>query len=214
VNTLALIAQTALTSEGEWLPFASLTHAVSSSPKLSAVALVAQQTALTSEGQWIANVFFYVIAAVAVLAALKMVTTQNVVHAALYLLVVLTAVAATYIVLGAEFAAVTQALIYLGAIMVLLLFGVMLTRAKIGIETELDHDQKWMGALVAVVTAAVMGYSLWEGFGDTKLPDDQLPQNTQQVSDEIFSTYIVPFEALSVLLLAALIGAVVVARRD
>jgi NADH-quinone oxidoreductase subunit J len=169
---------------------------------------------MTTTESWVANVFFYVIAAVAVVAAIKMVTTQNVVHAALYLLVVLTAVAATYIVLGAEFAAVTQALVYLGAIMVLLLFGVMLTRAKIGIETELDHDQKWIGALVAAVTAAVMGYSLWEGFGDDKLPADQLPQNTQQVADEIFSTYIVPFEALSVLLLAALIGAVVVARRD
>jgi NADH-quinone oxidoreductase subunit J len=176
-------------------------------------ALVAQ-TQLSETGVWIANVFFYAIAAVAILAALKMVTTQNVVHAALYLLVVLTSVAATYIVLGAEFAAVTQALVYLGAIMVLLLFGVMLTRAQIGTETGLDHDQKWMGALVAAVTAAVMGYSLWEGFGDVKLPADQLPQTTQQVSDEIFSTYIVPFEALSVLLLAALIGAVVVARRD
>ncbi len=182
---------------------------------MSLIALVAQETsALSSEGAWIANVFFYAIAAVAIVAALKMVTTQNVVHAALYLLVVLTAVAATYIVLGAEFAAVTQALVYLGAIMVLLLFGVMLTRAKIGTETDLDHDQKWMGALVAVVTGAVMGFSLWEGFGDVKLPANQLPQNTQQVSDEIFSTYIVPFEALSVLLLAALIGAVVVARRD
>jgi NADH-quinone oxidoreductase subunit J len=182
---------------------------------ISSLAVVAQESApLTEGGQWIANVFFYAIAAVAIVAALKMVTTQNVVHAALYLLVVLTAVAATYIVLGAEFTAVTQALVYLGAIMVLMLFGVMLTRARIGTETDLDHDQKWMGALVAAVTAAVMGYSLWEGFGDTKLPADQLPQNTQQVSDEIFSTYIVPFEALSVLLLAALIGAVVVARRD
>jgi NADH-quinone oxidoreductase subunit J len=61
---------------------------------------------------------------------------------------------------------------------------------------------------------AVMSYSVIEAFGGDELPVDQAPQNTQQVSDEIFSTYIVPFEALSVLLLAALIGAVVVARRD
>lgn len=172
------------------------------------------QTALTDTGAWIANVFFFVVAAVAVISALKMVTTNNVVHAALYLLVVLTAVAATYVVLGAEFAAATQVLVYLGAIMVLMLFGVMLTRAKIGAETDLDHDQRWIGALVAAGLGAVMVYSLWEGFGDVKLPADQLPQRTQAVSDEIFSTYIVPFEALSVLLLAALIGAVVVARRD
>jgi NADH-quinone oxidoreductase subunit J len=59
-----------------------------------------------------------------------------------------------------------------------------------------------------------MSFSLWEGFRDEKLPAAMAPQRTQAVSDEIFSTYIVPFEALSVLLLAALIGAVVVARRD
>ncbi len=181
---------------------------------MNLLAVITQDSALSDQGAWIANVFFYAIGAVAIIAALKMVTTQNVVHAALYLIVVLTAVAATYIVLGAEFAAVTQALVYLGAVMVLLLFGVMLTRARIGLDTDLDHDQKWMGALVAVVTGAVMAYSLWEAFGGVKLPADQLPQTTQQVSDSIFSTYIVPFEALSVLLLAALIGAVVVARRD
>lgn len=182
------------------------------------LALLAQEAvadgAMSDTEIWITNVFFYVIAAVAVVAALKMVTTDNVVHAALYLLVVLSAVAATYIILGAEFAAVTQVLVYLGAIMVLLLFGVMLTRARIGAESDLDHEQRWIGGLVAAGLGAVMVYSLWEGFGSTELPVDMQPQRTQAVSDEIFSTYIVPFEALSVLLLAALIGAVVVARRD
>jgi NADH-quinone oxidoreductase subunit J len=179
--------------------------------------LLAQEAstgALSDTGIWITNIFFYVTAAVAVVAALKLVTTANVVHAALYLLVVLSAVAATYVILGAEFAAATQVLVYLGAIMVLLLFGVMLTRATIGADSDLDHEQRWIGGLVAAGLGAVMVYSLWEGFGSDKLPADMQPQRTQMVSDEIFSTYIVPFEALSVLLLAALIGAVVVARRD
>lgn len=178
------------------------------------MSLMLAQEALSSAELGIVNGFFFVIAAVAIVAALRMVTTTNVVHAALYLLVVLSAVAAVYVILGAEFVAATQVLIYLGAIMVLLLFGVMLTRAKIGAETDLDHDQRWIGALVGVGMLAVMSYSLWEGFSDTKLPADMAPQRTQEVSDAIFSTYIVPFEALSVLLLAALIGAVVVARRD
>ena len=98
--------------------------------------------------------------------------------------------------------------------MVLLLFGVMLTRAKLGTDDDLDHEQRWIGALVAAAMLAVMSYSVIEAFGTDELPLDQRPQTTQQVADEIFSTYIVPFEALSVLLLAALIGAVVVARRD
>ncbi len=181
---------------------------------MMSLASILAQTELTETGQWVANVFFYLMAAVAILAALRMVTTANVVHAALYLLVVLSAVAGTYVILGAEFAAVTQVLVYLGAIMVLLLFGVMLTRAKLGADDDLDHEQRWIGALVAAAMLAVMSYSVIEAFGTDELPIDQTPQTTQQVADEIFSTYIVPFEALSVLLLAALIGAVVVARRD
>jgi NADH-quinone oxidoreductase subunit J len=185
---------------------------------IATLAVLAQEAEtvqeLTSTETGVINAFFAVIAAVAIVAAIRMVTTSNVVHAALYLLVVLSAVAGVYVILGAEFVAVTQVLVYLGAIMVLLLFGVMLTRARIGTETDLDHEQRWIAGLVAAGMLAVMSYSLWEGFRDDKLPASMAPQRTQAVSDEIFSTYIVPFEALSVLLLAALIGAVVVARRD
>ena len=177
------------------------------------IALIANEP-LSSVETGVATAFFFVIAACSVLAALKMVTTQNVVHAALYLLVVLSGVAATYVLLGAEFVAATQVLVYLGAIMVLLLFGVMLTRAKVGNDTDLDHEQRWIGALVALIMFAVMGYSVVEEFGDTKLSSDFSATPSREVADQIFSTYIVPFEALSVLLLAALIGAIVVARRD
>lgn len=169
---------------------------------------------MTDTEEWVANAFFYVIAAVAVVAALRMVSTKNVVHSALYLLVVLVAVAATYIILGAEFAAATQVLVYVGAIMVLLLFGVMLTRAQIGHEDDLDYEQKWIGGLVAVVLLAVMSYAVIDQWGTQTLPSDRRVQRTQEVADSIFSTYIVPFEAISLLLLAALIGAIVVARRD
>ncbi len=177
-------------------------------------AAILAQEALSRTESGVVNGFFAVLAIVAIVSALKMVTSSNVVHAALYLLVVLSAVAGVYVILGAEFVAATQVLVYLGAIMVLLLFGVMLTRAKIGTDTDLDNEQRWIGALVGAGMLAVMTYSLWEGFGDDKLPDTMVPQPTQAVSDSIFGTYLVPFEALSLLLLAALIGAVVVARRD
>ena len=174
----------------------------------------AEASVMTDTEEWVANAFFYVIAAVAIVSALRLVTTKNVVHAALYLLVVLVSVAATYIVLGAEFAAATQLLVYVGAIMVLLLFGVMLTRAQIGEEGNLDYEQRWIGGLVAVVLLAVMTYAVVDQWGTQKLPADRRVQRTQEVADSIFSTYIVPFEAISLLLLAALIGAIVVARRD
>ncbi|MEZ5343649.1 MAG: NADH-quinone oxidoreductase subunit J [Acidimicrobiales bacterium] len=118
--------------------------------------------------------FFAIIAIVSVVAALKMVATNNVVHSALYLLVVLSAVAGLYIMLGAEFVAATQVLVYIGAIMVLLLFGVMLTRTRIGEETDLNHDQRWIGGLISTAMFAVMGYALWDQFGSEALPAERV----------------------------------------
>ncbi len=159
------------------------------------------------------NIAFGIIALVIVAAALRVVTTNNVVHAALYLVLVLAGVGGLYFILGAEFVGTTQILVYIGAIIVLFLFGIMLTRAPIGGEADLDHDQRWIGGLVAVLLLAVLGYTLLDRFEDSELPADTVT-TTAQVSDAIFSTYLVPFEVVSVLLLAALVGAIVVARRD
>jgi NADH-quinone oxidoreductase subunit J len=160
------------------------------------------------------NIAFGIIAAVIVVSALRVVTTRNIVHAALYLVVVLAGVAALYFLLVAEFVGVTQILVYIGAIVVLFLFGIMLTRAPLGGDTELDSEQRWMAGLVAVLLLAVMSYALIDGFEDVELPEERAVQTTADVSDSIFSTYLVPFEAVSVLLLAALVGSIVVARKD
>ena len=159
------------------------------------------------------NIAFGVIAAVIVVSALKVVTTRNVVHAALYLVIVLAGVAASYFLLAAEFVGVTQVLVYIGAIVVLFLFGIMLTRAPLGVMADIDSDERWQGLVVAVALAGVMTYALIDGFEDAELPGNEV-QTTAQVSDSIFSTYLIPFEVISVLLLAALIGAIVLARRD
>ncbi|MPY93779.1 MAG: NADH-quinone oxidoreductase subunit J [Acidimicrobiia bacterium] len=162
------------------------------------------------------NVFFGIIALVMIVAALRVVTTTNVVHAALYLVVVLAGVAALFVLTMAEFTAVTQVLVYIGAVIVLFLFGIMLTQAKIGRDLELDNERRWLAALVAVILAGVMGYALLDGFDDTMLDDKGAleVQTTAEVSDAIFRDYLIPFEVVSVLLLAALIGAVVVGRRE
>ena len=159
------------------------------------------------------NIAFGLIAAVIVAAAIRVVTTKNVVHAALYLVVVLAGVGGLYFILGAEFVGTTQILVYIGAIIVLFLFGIMLTRAPIGQEQDLDNDQRWWAVIVSVLLLAVLGYSLIDRFEDSQLPAETV-QTTAEVSDSIFSTYLVPFEVISVLLLAALVGAIVVARRD
>ena len=159
------------------------------------------------------NVAFGIIALVIIASALRVVTTNNVVHAALYLVMVLAGVGGLYFILGAEFVGTTQILVYIGAIIVLFLFGIMLTRAPIGGESDLDNDQRPIAAIVAVLLLGLMGYTLWDTWRGEQLGEIQV-QTTQAVSDSIFSTYLVPFEAVSVLLLAALIGAIVLARRD
>lgn len=191
------------------------------------------------------NIFFYALAAMMVVAALRVVTTRNVVHAALWLVLVLAGAAGQYILLVAEFTAVTQVLVYLGAVVVLFLFGIMLTRAPLGDSLEVDRRQVVMGAVVAVPLAALLGFTLIDSFEDTELDFAELSaapagadgagveaagaataaggasgltavegSNTKTVSDAIFGDFLIPFEAISVLLLAALIGAIVLARKE
>lgn len=159
------------------------------------------------------NIFFGVIALTMVFSAFRVVTTSNVVHAALWLVLVLGGTAAQFILLGSEFVAVTQVLVYIGAIVVLFLFGIMLTRASMGDDETTAGEKRAMAVVVAVLLFLVMGGALLESFEDTRLVIDE-PQRTAVVSDSIFGQYIVAFEAISVLLLAALIGAIVVARKD
>ena len=167
------------------------------------------------------NIAFGLLAAAVVLAALKVVTTQNVVHAALYLVVVLSSIAALFVLLAAEFVAATQILVYVGAIVVLFLFGIMLTRPHLGKVQDLDDDQRPAAAVTALFLLGVLSFALVDAFEDDKLPEIggtaasvAAGQGTRPVGDAIFSTYLVPFEVVSVLLLAALVGAIVIARRD
>ncbi len=159
------------------------------------------------------NVVFGILAVVMVVAAFRLVTTQNVVRAALFLAIVLAGAAALYILLAAEFVAWVQVLVYIGAVVVFLLFGVMLTRAPIGREGDLDNDQRLLAALVALFLLGALGAVLLDAFGDDKVEDFAI-RRSAEVSDSIFGTYVIPFEVASVLLLAALVGAVALARRD
>jgi len=146
---------------------------------------------------------FCVLAVIGGLSSVAVVTVRNVVHAALYLVVSLLSVAGVYLLLGAEFVAWVQILIYVGAIVILFLFGLMLTKAPIGRDT-LDNQQRWLGALVGVGVFPVQDAEAFETFQGT----------TEMVGESIFRTYVLPFEAISFLLLAALIGAIVLARKD
>jgi NADH-quinone oxidoreductase subunit J len=157
--------------------------------------------------EWI----FAVLGVIGTAAALRMVTSKNVVHAALYLVGALAAVAGVYLLLAAEFVAWVQVLIYVGAIVVLLLFGLMLTRAPIGREA-LDNQQRGLAAVVALAVAVGLGFLVWEAFGDAHIRITTT--RVAGVGEQLFSRFVLPFEVVSFLLLAALVGAIVLARRD
>lgn len=157
--------------------------------------------------EWI----FAILAVTGSVAALRLVTAKNVVHAALYLVVTLAAVGAVYLLLAAEFVAWVQVLIYVGAIVVLLLFSLMLTRAPIGREA-LDNQQRGIAALVGAGILAGLGFLIQDAFSGQEI--ELAPSFTARIGNELFSTYVLPFEVVSFLLLAALIGAIVLARKD
>jgi NADH-quinone oxidoreductase subunit J len=157
---------------------------------------------------------FVVFAVIGTIGAFATVLARNVVHAALYLVVSLLAVGAVYLLLGAEFVGWVQILIYVGAIVILFLFGLMLTRAPIG-RDALDHRNRWVGGLVALGVFAGLVFLIDDAFPireEVAVPT--FKGSTEVVGTALFSEYILPFEAISFLLLAALIGAIVLSRKD
>ena len=107
----------------------------------------------------------------------------------------------------------SQVLVYIGAVMVLFLFGIMLTRAKLGSDEGLNNPGYLLGIPVAVVLLGLLSYVSIDAFEDTTLPD-RGPTPTELISDSFLSPYIIPFFALAFVLLAAAIGAIVLARKD
>ena len=158
------------------------------------------------------EVIFYFVAAVTVLGALGVVLTRNVVHSALFLILALLAVAGVFILLSAEFLAIVQILIYGGAVTILILFVMMLTRVR-DMPQAMDGPQRPFAALAAgaflalSVLAAVS--SDWPGETEkiTVVP-------FRELGDALFRSWGAPFEVASLVLLVALIGAIILARSE
>ncbi len=167
----------------------------------------------------LAEWLFLLCSLITVASALMVVLTRRLVHAALWMAVTLAALAACLLLLSAEFLAWVVVLIYVGAIVVLLLFGLMLTRAPTGISADLNasRTQRWAATVVALTTLAVLATTMLSAFIDVYLDLDAAKAartgGAGPVGTAVFGYWVLPFELLSVLLLAALIGAIVVSRR-
>jgi NADH-quinone oxidoreductase subunit J len=156
---------------------------------------------------------FFLFALITVLSAFLVVFSRNIIYAAFSLLFTFFGVAGLYVLLLADFLAVTQILIYVGGILVLLLFGVMLTNNVISVELKTGTLHTVPAAiLVAVVAGTFAGlfYSTWKA---TPLPPASVSGTTKSIGEMLMTGYLLPFEVASVILLIALIGAATMARR-
>ena len=160
-----------------------------------------------------AELAFALLGAVAVGSGVLVVTTTRVVHAALWLAVSLGAVAGLFLLLTAELMVWVQVLIYVGAVVVLVLFALMLTRAPIGPVPAAPIARIVLAATVAVATAVVLVGIVFVGVGQETIElEEVVVGDARAVGAALFTGWVLPFEVLSILLLAALIGAIVLSR--
>lgn len=159
-----------------------------------------------------AEIVFAALGVVTLGSAVLVVTTRQLVHAGLWLVVSLGSVAGCYLVLTAELIAWVQVLIYVGGVVVLLLFAIMLTRAPIGRSADLDSGNRAVAVVVAIATAAILVTVVVNGFATAYVDLGANVGAATTLGTAIFRAWVLPFEVLSLLLLASLIGAIVLSR--
>jgi NADH-quinone oxidoreductase subunit J len=159
-------------------------------------------------------IMFGIVGAIALVTALGMLASRNAIYSALFLVLTMCSIAVFFLILGGPFIAVVQVSVYAGAIMVLFLFVIMLLGAE---HTPGEQHLPWQPA-VAVLLASVLlsmtGYTLlrtapWSALG---APSTVMLGSVESLGQRLFSSYLLPFEVTSVLLLVALVGAVVMTR--
>ena len=167
------------------------------------------------------SIVFYFFAGVAVLSAALMLTRRNAVHSAVLLVTTLLATAGIFLQLRAEFIFIAQIILYVGGIMVLFIFVIMLVRLDVALHHIRFRLQRWVALLVALalgveITIVLLFARRLPGQGlliQEPASADKLPPNTEELARSLFSSYLLPFEIASVLLLVAMVGAVVMAKK-
>jgi len=166
-------------------------------------------------------ILFWVFASIAVISALLVITRKNVVHSAVALAGTLLSVAGIFLTLHAEFLAGVQVIVYVGGILVLFVFVIMLISVEKAIH-EKQLNRQWIIALgTAVLLIGELGFVIWRGKDTLVLPQGAQPPtslfnftgNSQLVGETLYTKYLLPFEIASILLLVAIVGSVALAKR-
>ena len=165
------------------------------------------------------TVFFYVLAAQILGSAIMTITRRNVVHAAVWLISTLIGVAGIFLLSAAEFLAGVQVIVYIGGIMVLFLFVIMLVPVQEESTERRFANQKWLALGATAAVSAMLLVVVTRGVGSLDLPGRAEPaelgaltENSESVGEVLFTDYLLPFELASILLLVAIIGAIVMSK--
>ena len=158
---------------------------------------------------------FYVFALLTIGSAVIVVTVRNIVHAAFSLMVTLFSIAGLYVFLQADFLAATQVIVYVGGILVLILFGVMMTSGRLDMKLKMERGQLFWGGLVTILIFSLLlgvirrtPWNVQEELGSVEGTTSQIGRTILQ------EEFLLPFEVASVILLIALIGAVLISRKE
>jgi NADH-quinone oxidoreductase subunit J len=166
------------------------------------------------------QVLFYIFAALAVMSAIFVITLKNVVHSAVALAATLLSVAGIFLTLRAEFLAGVQVIVYVGGILVLFVFVIMLISIERSV-VERQFNRQWLIALItALLLIGELGLVVWRGKDSIVVPEGEAVQsvlgvtgNSQLVGETLYGQYLLPFEIASILLLVAIVGSVALSKR-
>lgn len=161
----------------------------------------------------IEDAVFYLLSFVIIVSALAVVSLRNIFHCALFLILCLFSVAGIYVLLYAEFIAVIQVLLYVGAVAILMIFAIMLTSKLAGRHVAMTNEQTFIGSFLSLILMAGLLYSFTDTFF-RPATEGPAKETTFTIGRLLMTDYVLPFELVSVLLLAALVGAIVIARRE
>jgi NADH-quinone oxidoreductase subunit J len=163
-------------------------------------------------GQDWADALFWIFAAVMIGSAILVVTMRDIIRCGLAMIVCFGSLAGIYVILGAPLIAATQVIVYIGGISVLILFAIMLTQTKDAPSRLVFQTQALPAAIASIVIAVVIALAI--GATDWSEADKRIRLATNLLSTELFDKFVLPFEVVSVLLLAAVIGGVYLAKRE
>src|SRR5213594_2164812 len=164
-------------------------------------------------------ILFYIFAAIAVVSSIFVITRNNVVHSAAFLGATLFAVAGIFLTLRAEFLAGVQVIVYVGGILVLFVFVIMLIAVERSVHERQYNRQKTIALITSAILIVEIAYGLYRGRDSLILPSIVTPPaaaaagNSEQVGTALYTSYLLPFEIASILLLVAIVGAVVLAKK-